>query len=332
MRLATTAALILMLAVACDARSADSPAPSQALSAVATPSAPGSSQEDSTPTGVPNVTPTAPSAIASLGPAVAEWFAQRPPIVNGRYATTDTSAYDLSFDRLSARPPVDPSIGLRLVDEYSYLAIRTPEGLASRSRLALRGRVVALGRPYFNSLDGSYWDSSFVGPDAGPSVPSEILRDVLFQVDEVLADTTGAAAPGELIEFTVLGGQVVVTITDTSNANPDEHPLGPGTFVMAHEPPVDLAVGEPVVLFLNVGKWYGLYADGGTKFGYIFKTMAAHGAYYKWSVSDSTARNDMLRVELSLDELRALVRSPHFASAVSTAIPDASIHPLPPHP
>lgn len=217
------------------------------------------------------------------------------------------------------------------VDEYSYLAIRSPEQLASLSRLALRGRVLAFGRPYFNSLDGSYWDSSSVGRDAGDPVANEILRDVLLQVDDVLADVTGSVAPGQAIEFTVRGGQAVVTITRSPNDDAEEHPLPPGTYGIASEPRVDLQIGESAVVFLNYEKLDGLYDAGATKFGHIYRLMPAHDGYYKWSMIDESAVNESLGVEMSLMDLEALTRSEDFASAAGPA-PDETIHPQEPHP
>lgn len=262
---------------------------------------------------------------------IAEWFASRPPVVSGRYATTDTSAYDDELDRLSAVPSVNRALDARLTDEYSYLAIRSPEHLASMSRLAVRGRVLAFGRPYFNSLDGSYWDPSLVGPDAGHAVASEILRDVLFEVDDVLADVTGTVAAGDVIEFTVRGGQAVVTITESPSGGGDDHPLPPGTYVFSSEPRVDLSVGESTVVYLNYEKLDGLYDVGGTKYGYIYRLMPAHDAYYKWSIVDGSAANESLGVEMSLAELKALATSSDFASAAGPA-PDETIHPQEAHP
>lgn len=228
-------------------------------------------------------------------------------------------------------PSVDAELENRFIDEYSYLAIRSPEQLASLSRLALRGRVLAFGRPYFNSLDGSYWDSASVGREAGNPVANEILRDVLLHVDDVLADVTGSVAPGQVIEFTVRGGQAVVTITSSPNADADEHPLPPGTYVIASEPSVDLQVGESAVVFLNYEKLDGLYDAGATKFGHIYRLMPAHDAYYKWSIVDGSAVNQSLGVEMSLTDLEALTMSEDFASAAGPT-PDETIHPQEPHP
>ncbi|MEX2547747.1 MAG: hypothetical protein WD830_08155 [Chloroflexota bacterium] len=226
---------------------------------------------------------------------------------------------------------MDSTINARFIDEYSYFGIRTPEHLASMARLAVQGRVLAFGRPYFNSLDGSYWDSSLVGSRAGRDVASELLRDVLFEVDDVLADVTDSVSPGDVIEFTIRGGQVVVTIADTSNADADDHPLPLGTYVIASEPRVDLAIGEPVVLFLDNEKLDGLYAKQGTKFGYIYRLMPAHDLSYKWSVADGFAVNESLGIEMSLPELRVLTASKDFASAVGPS-PDETVHPQDPHP
>ncbi|CAN5476726.1 hypothetical protein BH20CHL6_BH20CHL6_01490 [soil metagenome] len=146
---------------------------------------------------------------------IASWAARRPPVIRGRYGVTDTSAYDTAyFDRLSARPPISGAVDQRYADTCSCLLLAGPEQLASVSRLVVRGRPVALSRPYFNSHDGSYWDVSFVGPDAGRAVASQILRDVLFEVDEVIGDASDVESLPGLMEFTVRGGQALVTITN----------------------------------------------------------------------------------------------------------------------
>lgn len=284
-------------------------------------------------TATPTVVP-APSEVVNVQPPdpdLADWFNRRPAMLVGRFATTDTSGYDVSYDRLSKRPPLDDRVSQRLTDTYTYLGLADVGHVASVSRLVVRGRPLAFGRPYFNSFDSSYWDASLVGPGAGEEVSSDILRDVLFQVDEVLADATNAVAAGDEIEFTVRGGQVVVTITDRSAAGGDDHPLEPGIYAIASNPELDLVVAEEVVVFLDHVKLYGLYADGGERFGYTFRLMPPHHLYYRWQIQDGRVSTERLRDELTLSQLRALLSTDIFASAVGPT-PDETIHSLDPHP
>lgn len=275
-------------------------------------------------------TPSPTRSPAAYEATIAEWIEQRPAVIHGRFATIDTSGYDASFERLTTRPEVDPAIRVRFVDTYNYLQLSSPEHLASMSSLVVRGRPIAFGRPYFNSIDGSYWDPSLVGPRAGRDVASEILRDVLFEVDEVLGDADSSVLGVDVLEFTVRGGQAIVTITDTSQAGDDDHPLPPGTFVVGYEPPVDLVVGQELIVFLDYVELDGLYADDGTRFGYVYRLMPAHDLYYRWTIADGTAINDALRSSLAFADLEALVTSDNFASAAG-ATPDDQVHPQKPH-
>ncbi|MBA2556485.1 MAG: hypothetical protein H0V12_03935 [Chloroflexi bacterium] len=261
---------------------------------------------------------------------IASWAARRPPVIRGRYGVTDTSPYDTAyFDRLSARPPISGAVDQRYADTYSYLLLAGPEQLASVSRLIVRGRPVALSRPYFNSHDGSYWDASFVGPDAGRAVASQILRDVLFEVDEVIGDASDVESLPGLMEFTVRGGQALVTITESKVGSESDHPLPPGTYLIGYHPEVDLVVGEEVIIFLDYFRLDGLYVDEGTRFGYIYRLMPAHDLYYKWTLDGNTASNESFDSTLDVSQLRELVASEHFASAVGPS-PDDKVHEQPP--
>lgn len=272
-------------------------------------------------------TPKATAGLLANAGVIAGWVARRPALRAGLYGSTDTSAYDsVRLDRLSAEPQITGAVDRRFTDTYSFLRLAGSEQLVSASRVIVRGRPVAFSRPYFNSYDGSYWDASSVGPAAGRDVASEILRDILFEVDEVIGDASDAEALLGLIEFTVRGGQALVTITDTRAAEGD-HPLPPGTYVVSYEPDVDLAIGEEVILFLDYVALDGLYAGEGERFGYVYRLMPAHDLYYKWTVTGGTARNERFGASesLTLADLRALVASEHFASAVGPP-PDDRVH------
>ena len=279
-------------------------------------------------------TASVPPSSPTPSDVISAWMARRPALLAGRYATTDTTAYDIApLTRLKDEPPITGAVDRLFADTYTYLRLAGPEQLASVSRIVVRGRPIAFSRPYFNSYDGSYWDVSFVGKDAGRDVASEILREVLFDVSEVIANSTDGNPVAELIEFTVRGGQAVITLGSASPAADGDHPLPPGIYVVGHKPEVDLAIGEEMVVFLDYVRLDGLYSQGGTKFGYIYRLMPAHDLYYKWSVDDGILSNQQFGTAGTLDaaELDALIASEHFASAVGPS-PDDTIHDQdPPH-
>lgn len=322
------ASIVAVVAVGCQA-GASPPLAAESPATVRRP-APVTAPLDRVASVSPSEATAVPGADSGL---IAGWTAGRPALLVGGYGTTDTSASDdAPLDRLSAEPQITGAFDRRFTDTSSFLRLAGPEQLVSASRIIVRGRPVAFSRPYFNSHDGSYWDASFVGPAAGRDVASEILRDVLFEVDEVIGDATDAESLLGLIEFTVRGGQALVTITDTKAAVGD-HPLPSGTYVMSYEPEVDLGIGEEVILFLDYVALDGLYADEGRRFGYVYRLMPAHDLYYRWTVADGEALNGRFGSAgtLTLTDLRALVVSEHFASAVGPP-PDDEVHEQdPPH-
>jgi hypothetical protein len=240
---------------------------------------------------------------------------QQPSIIDGRFGRVDTSAYDLyPITSLREHPRIDVPVDNRYADTYSFLAIESVDQLASLSRLIVRGRVASFSKPYFNSLDGSFWHPYLVDAKAGRAVADEILMDVDFKVDEVLAGELPAGAKGDTITFAVRGGQAVVTIGD---AIADPHVLPAGTHVVAYRPDVDLKVGEEAVLFLNRVPLDGLYADGGTAYGYRYTWMPAHDLYYKFTPANGAFRSSAFLEETAVTaaDLRVFAGTSAFGSA-----------------
>lgn len=83
------------------------------------------------------------------------------------------------------------------------------------------------------------------------------------------------------------------------------------------------------MLFLTEWEWDGLYLDGGTRYGYVFKLAPAHVLYYRWLVKGDDVVNEGWgwNERMSLDELRELVSGPDFGSAEDGLAPDDRIHP-----
>jgi hypothetical protein len=261
---------------------------------------------------------------------VADWVNQRPLIAEGPFATIDASAYGLGSP---ARLSVMPLSGGAFTGVFggneagNVLALESPEQVASLSRHVVRGRVAAISRPYFNSADGSFWLPQLVGTDAGRAVSPTLLRDVLLDVDAVLAGSP-PIVDGHLV-LTVRGGQAVIDVpTDVPfGKGYGSHVVESGRYLWSDEPETDLAIGEDVVLFLNDVGLDGLYAGDGTRFGYVFQLMPAAGPYYKFSpVGDMFVGPPLLKsVTLTPAQLDDLVRSPNLGSAAGPP-PDDEIH------
>lgn len=273
-------------------------------------------------------------------PTYSSGSGSRAGVVQGPFGTSDTSA-DLGpmLTTLAQAPAVAGDFAARLQSEATYQGLRSPDELAATSRLVVRGRAVAFSAPYWNSSGGVFWSPRYV-PDLDQPVPNALYRDVSFEVLEVLGDRTGQAgqgfAPG-LITFTVEAGQAVVDIpADVASIDPTFLP--PGKYLWRFDPPVDLALGEEAVIFLDYRALPGLY-DG--RYGYLIKLMPASEAFFTFSVgAHGEARNGALRPGASqgpfitsVARLRDLAASPILGAAVrQPLVPDSAVHPLPgPH-
>ena len=259
-----------------------------------------------------------------------------PPIIEGPFGTLDATGY---LDDAGTTLGYMPAVEGPFVERYgggpavtTYLALDGPQDLADRAQVVVRGRPLAFSRPYFNSTDGAFWLPELVGVKGGVLPTSDLRRDVLFQVEEVLGTTLeGGFEPG-LIQFTVPAGQVVVDVPSDVPYAPGygEHVLKAGRYLVSEEPAADLGVGQEVVLFLRYGEWLGLYD---ASYGVVRTLMSAHGLYYAFAIEGERTRNLSAnpvgdRWQPTLSELRRIAGT--LAPEAGQILPDARVHPARP--
>lgn len=287
----------------------------------------------------PSVTTTAPPATqrdpaeglprASAYPPVdpATWAAIKWPAgISGVYGASDTSAYDGFAGSLAEFPSIKQDVDRRAL-AFSYVDFPSMEAIANNSNLVVRGRPLAFSRPYFNSLDGSFWHHALLDDQLGMAVPHEVLRDVLFEVTEVMGGTPPETAKAGVIEFTVRGGQIAV---DIPADKADGHVLKAGLHVFSQRPEVDLEIGEDVVLFLRYGGVSGLYADDGKRFGWIERITPAHQLFYKFTISDGVAINAYSQeMRADINEISQIVGRSDFDGDLTPPL-DGKVHELQP--
>jgi hypothetical protein len=283
------------------------------------PTAPPASQRD------PVAGPPRASDYPPVDPAT--WAAIKwPASITGVYGASDTSAYDGFVGSLAELPSIKQNVDSRRALAFSYVDFSSIEALANNSNLVVRGRPLAFSRPYFNSLDGSFWHPALLG-ELGMSVPHQVLRDVLFEVTEVIGGTLPETAKASVIEFAVRGGQIAV---DIPSDKADGHVLKAGLHVFSQRPEVDLEIGEDVVLFLRYGGVSGLYADGGKRFGWIERITPAHQLFYKFTVSNGVAINSYSQeMRADVDEINQIVGRSDFDGDLPPPV-DGKIHELQP--
>lgn len=279
--------------------------------------------------------PSAPIARATVD--VARWIDDAwPAIIEGPFGTLDATGY---LDDAGATVGYMPPVNGPFVERYgggpaveTYQALDGPQDLADRAQIVVRGRPLAFSRPHFNATDGAFWLPELVGARDGILPTSDLRRDVLFRVDEVLGTTLdGGFEPG-LVQFTVPAGQVVVDV-------PTDVPHGPGygaavlqagRYLVSEEPAADLSVGQEAILFLRYGEWLGLYE---ASYGAVRTLMPVHELYYAFAVEGERARNlsanpvgDQWRP--SVAELRGIAGT--LAPRAGQILPDARVHPARP--
>jgi len=212
------------------------------------------------------------------------------PVVRNAYGTTTTAAYDsIAQARLGDRP-YDGAKGLKFSDEYSFLGLADVAALAQRSRIVVRGTVLAIGRPHFNSSAGGFWHPELVDEPGITDAASEIFRDVTVVVTEVWASTDSSVRIGTPLTFRVRGGQIQVQL-DAQTVRKLELPSKP-SYIFSSEPAVELTTGENAVFFLTYDAVDGLYRDGDRdRYGTIGRLLPAHDAAYKFTIEGEQARN-----------------------------------------
>lgn len=279
--------------------------------------------------------PTAGRTVARSTVDVARWTDDAwPPIIKGPFGTLDATGYlDDAGTTLGYMPSVE---GSPFVERYvsgpgveMYQALDGPQDLADRAQIVVRGRPLAFSRPYFNSTDGAFWLPELVGARDGILPTSDLRRDVLFRVDEVLGTTFDAGFEPGLVQFTVRAGQVTVDVPSDVPyaAGYGDHGLKAGRYLVRHEPAADLGMGDEVVLFLRYGEWLGLY-DG--SYGAVRTLMPVHELYYAFAIDGDRTRNlsatpvgDQWRP--SVDDLRRIAGT--LAPKAGQILPDARVHP-----
>ncbi|MFP5341590.1 MAG: hypothetical protein ACLGIJ_01505, partial [Candidatus Limnocylindria bacterium] len=235
------------------------------------------------------------AAIARSTVDVARWIDDAwPPIIEGPFGTLDATGYlDDAGATLGYMPPVEgPFVerhgGGPAVETYQ--ALDGPQDLADRAQIVVRGRPLAFSRPYFNATDGAFWLPELVGARDGILPTSDLRRDVLFQIDEVIGTTLeGGFQPG-LVQFTVPAGQVVVDVPSDVPYAPGygDAVLRAGRHLVSEAPAADLSVGQEAILFLRYGEWLGLYEGD---YGAVRTLMPVHELYYAFAVEGERTRN-----------------------------------------
>ncbi len=247
-------------------------------------------------------TTTAPTIVSALLRTEIRGF---PDLIEGPWATVDNRGYPLVIKRASENP-YGPADGEVVAGEFSYVVPSTVEALVGTSRLIVVGTVDEIGIPHFNSSDGSWWDPALLIDQ--PPYAVEIFRDVRIGVEQVLGDALGVGVnPGDSLVFSMRGGAVLVRFgeADPLVTLPDGHPPPSGDVVFESEPPVDIAVGDRGVFFLNWVKLGGLF-DGGV--GDVFELFPANEkAFFAEIDGDTLANRGVSYLSVNLPELEELI-------------------------
>lgn len=222
-----------------------------------------------------------------------------PRTVTSEFAVTSSARYASPTQGQLTDTPYATVAADHVDYVYSYIdSIATVDDLVERSRLVAVGEVRAIGRPHFNSEDGGFWEDALVDQEGYVPAATSIFRDVVFEIEDVLGAEDPAVAPGDLLTFAVRGGQLLVTLED-SEAQALEFEDGAGDYVFSAEAPVDLAVGERVLVFLDQKPIDGLY-DG--RYGERFEWFPTHELYYKFALDGSIASSESdpsLKIDLA---------------------------------
>ena len=234
------------------------------------------------------------------------------PEVTGPFGVADTLLYDAyQTDGSLSDRPYDTGGDAVFEGYFNFYKPADPTDIVALSRLVVRGEIVGFGRPHFNSTGGEYWSPAYHEEPGVVDVALQVYREVMLRIDEVLGDSmeTGLE-PGTEIVFTTRGGQVRVTPAEVarvrSQARPAEHGFAPtNPFVISDPSPVNLTVGENVVLFLNWRSIDGLY-DG--QYGFTFELFPANEKLYKFRIDDAQLVNDVIGAAIPLDQLTKLIR------------------------
>ena len=255
-------------------------------------------------------------------------------LVEGPLGFTDTLLYEpFQTDGSLSDRPYDAAGDAILEGYFGFYQPANPEDIVNHSRLVVRGEIVGFGRPHFNSTNGEYWSPTYHEEPGVVDIALGVYREVMFRVDEVLGDAAETGLePGTELVFTTRGGQVRVTPNQVEEARanepPAEHELAPTSpFVISDPSPVDLSVGEEVVLFLNWRSIDGLYNG---QYGFKFELAPANELLYKFRIEGSVLVNDATGWTLQLGQLPKLIQT-RLAEWAGQE-PEPGIHAARPHP
>lgn len=216
-----------------------------------------------------------------VDPEVKSFMARYPTFIEGALGTSDTSAFlSIPTPSVSDRP-YGPEDGNLLTGSAVFARPPDPTEMPALSRVVVRGRVVAIGLPHFNSTDGRFWDPELHEEPGVTDVARMIVREVLFEVDEVWGSLLPQVLPGVPLRFVVRGGQIAVTLSDEVAG---QLGYGPGgVYIISEESAEDLTVGEYAVVFLDVVPILGLY---GGKYSAVHELFPASESGFKYIHTD----------------------------------------------
>jgi hypothetical protein len=262
-------------------------------------------------------------ATRSLEDEVELFMARYPKVIRGEFGTSDTSAY------LKIRRPrlTDALYGGTL--SVDSLGGPPPTEMPGLSRVVVSGRVLAIGLPHFNSTDGSFWHSDLHEEPGATDVDEMILRDVLFQADEVWGSQLPEIVPGSVVPFVVRGGQIAVDLP--KHVAVRLRFTDAGVQIFSEQPTADIAVGEEAVLFLDVRPIFGLYSG---KYGARFELAPAYesGFVYIYKDTDTIGLAGGSEFDISISSVQSIVQQQLGQKSDYADAEVGVTYPLGPHP
>ncbi len=226
-------------------------------------------------------------------------------VIQNRFGLTGMDAYSrISHPRLSDRPYAG-SAAVNITNEYSFLGVTDFDGLAALSRVVVRGVVIDLSRPHFNSSDGAFWDPKLHDEPGIPDTDAFIMRDVTLRVSEIYGSRLTGVQAGKDLLFSVRGGQVSVTLNRTQAK--ELGLAGAGTYIFTSDSETDFGLGDELVVFLNSTPIHGLY-DGHYAYHFsLFPAQEQHFAFRKVAGVLEDLSTNAQKLTAPLDEVRAAI-------------------------
>lgn len=161
------------------------------------------------------------------------------------------------------------------------VAHQSIEDIIDDAEVGIKGKVVKIGEPRFNSTDNEWFETA------------TIYRDVTVQVTERYFDRLGV--PSE-VTIPVIGGEIPLPRSVTSRAGLPEG------LIMGYGPEFPISVGEEVVLFLKKSPFP-------MREGNIQRLRVVGGFQGKFRVDDLRAINAEPTRTMPMTELVQLART-----------------------